>query len=56
MDWTKAKTRKPGDAAFPKDKQLPGGWSHVKRGPVRTLTDAEKRAFLANRPDLSSDH
>lgn len=52
MNWDKAKARKPGEAAFPTDKTAPGAWTHIPREPVRVMTDDEKRAFLASRPDL----
>lgn len=55
MNWNRAKARKPSEAAFPKDdKPIPGAWNHTPRAPVRVLTDDEKRAFLASRPDLAS--
>jgi hypothetical protein len=53
MNWDRAKARKPGDAAHPLDKATPGAWTHVPREPVRVMTDDEKRAFLASRPDLA---
>lgn len=52
MNWNRAKASKPSDAAFPDDRTKLGAWTHVPRQPVRVLSDEEKRAFLANRPDL----
>ena len=53
MNWNRANARKPGEAAFPTDKAAPGAWTHIPREPVRVMTDDEKRAFLASRPDLA---
>lgn len=55
MNWARAKARKPSETAFPTDsKPIPGAWTHVPRAPVRVMTDDEKRAFLASRPDLAA--
>lgn len=53
-DWSRAKDHKPEDRAFPRDEEVRGAWTHTPRAPVKVLTDAEKAAFLARRPDLTS--
>lgn len=52
-DWNRAKTRKPSDQAFPIEDDVRGAWTHKPRAPVKVLTEAEKAAFLASRPDLN---
>jgi hypothetical protein len=54
-NWSRAKPQKPTEAARPLDEGRAGPWSHVPREPVRVLSEAEKRAFLASRPDLTGD-
>lgn len=51
-DWNRARPNKPSEQAFPVDEDTKGAWTHTPRAPVKVLTDAEKAAFLASRPDL----
>jgi hypothetical protein len=52
-NWNRAKPHKPTEEARPLERVTAGAWSHVPREPVRTLTPAERAAFLATRPDLT---
>lgn len=50
-DWDKARRRSRPTAA-PDPAPTAGAWTHVKRAPVWILSDAEKGALIAGRPDL----
>lgn len=52
MDWGRAKKRQGFEPAFEKKEKPKGGWTHIKRQPVRQLSAEEIAAYLANRPDL----
>ncbi len=51
LKWERAKPAKPAESirSVPK---VAGPWSHIKREPVRTMSQAERDAFLKSRPDL----
>lgn len=54
MDWTRTKRHRGFTQAIePKKRKPKGGWTHVKRQPVKTLTPSETAAYVAGRPDLS---